>query len=205
MAMPTLSQNDWTVAKLHALPDDGNRYEIIDGVLYVTPSPAAPHQWVLMHLFNEIAPYARAIGITVLWSPADIQYSERTVVQPDLFAFSNSSDTAPRTWDDVQPLLLAVEVLSPSSRRRDRGVKRALFQAQGVPEYWVLDASRRQIERWRPASTAAEVLTTSLAWQPHPTHEPLIVDLVSFFRRVTGDGAIQAAYENGDARTDIGR
>ncbi len=193
MATPNLSQDDWTVAKLHALPDDGNRYEIIDGVLHVTPSPAAGHQWVLLKLYDEIAPYARAIGITILLSPADIKYSERTVVQPDLFAFSNPSDTAPRTWDDVQPLLLAVEVVSPSTRRRDRGVKRELFHAEGVPEYWVLDASRRQIERWRPASTAAEVLTASLAWQPHPTHEPLIVDLVSFFRRVTGDGRAPTA------------
>jgi Uma2 family endonuclease len=205
MAMPTLSQDDWTVAKLHALPDDGNRYEIIDGVLHVTPSPSFAHQGVIGELFLRLKPYAEPLGIGVMFSPADIQYSERTVVQPDLFAFRNPTNTAPRTWDDVQPLLLAVEVVSPSTQRRDRGVKRELFQAQGVPEYWVLDAFRRQIERWRPASTAAEVLTTSLAWQPNPTHEPLIVDLVSFFRRVTGDGAIPSARENDDARTDIGR
>ncbi len=205
MAMPILSQDDWTVAKLHALPDDGNRYEIIDGVLYVTPSPSFAHQGVIGELFLRLKPYAEPLGIGVMFSPADIQYSERTVVQPDLFAFRNPANTAPRSWHDVQPLLLAVEVVSPSSRRRDQGVKRELFQAHGVPEYWVLNASRRQIERWRPAASAAEVLTTSLLWQPHATREPLNVDLVSFFRRVTGDGAIPAAYENGDARTDIGR
>jgi Uma2 family endonuclease len=205
MAIPILSHDDWTVAQLHALPDDGNRYEIIDGVLYVTPSPAAPHQWVLMHLFNEIAPYARAIGVTVLWSPADIQYSERTVVQPDLFAFRNPTHTAPRTWADVQPLLLAVEAISPSSRRRDRGVKRRLFQAQRVPEYWVLDASRRTIERWRPDATAAEVLTTGLSWQPLPTHEPVLLDLVAFFTRVSADGVTRPPSENDDAGADMRR
>ena len=205
MAMPILSQDDWTIAKLHALPDDGNRYEIIDGVLHVTPSPAAGHQWVLMKLYDEIAPYARPLGITILWSPADIQYSERTVVQPDLFAFRNPTDAAPRTWADVHPLLLVVEVVSPSSRRRDRVIKRRLFQAQGVPEYWVLDASHGQIERWRPGSTVAEVLTTSLSWQPLATHAPLSVDLVAFFTRVSDDGVVRPPGECDDAGGDMRR
>jgi len=181
------TSHDWTVARLHALPDDGNRHEIIDGVLHVTPSPTSGHQWMLQELLLRLLPHARAIGLDVMLSPADIQYSERTVVQPDLFAFRNPSGTAPRSWADVQPLLLAVEIVSPSSRRRDRGVKRRLFQAQGVREYWVVDAARREIERSTPESEQVELLTVELIWQPDATSEPLVLDLREFFRRVTGD------------------
>jgi len=181
------TSHDWTIARLHALPDDGNRYEIIDGVLHVTPSPTSGHQWALRELFLRLLPYAEAIGISVLWSPADIQYSERTVVQPDLFAFRNSNGTAPRSWADVQPLLLAVEVVSPSSRRRDRGVKRRLFQTEGVQEYWVVDAARREIERTTPESEQVELLTVELSWQPDTTSPPLVLDLREFFWRVIGD------------------
>ena len=205
MAMPMLSQGDWTVAKLHALPDDGNRYEIIDGALYVTPSPSFAHQGVIGELFLRLMPYAEPRGIGVMFSPADIQYSERTVVQPDLFAFRNPTNTATRTWADVQPLLLAVEVISPSSRRRDRSVKRRLFQAQGVPEYWVIDAARRQIERWRPAANEAEVLTSSLSWHPLPAHEPLNLDLVAFFTRVAGERVHRPTREDGNASADTRR
>ena len=181
------TSHDWTVARLHALPDDGNRYEIIDGVLHVTPSPTSGHQWVLQELFLRLLPYARAIGLDVMMSPADIQYSELTVVQPDLFAFRNPTGTAPRSWADVQPLLLAVEVVSPSSRRRDLGVKRRLFQAEGVQEYWVVDSARREIERSTPESELVETLTVELIWQPDATSAPLVLDLREFFRRITGD------------------
>jgi len=188
MATPSIAtSHDWTVARLHALPDDGNRYEIIDGVLHVTPSPTSGHQWALGQLFARLLPYARQIGLDVMLSPADIQYSERTVVQPDLFAFRNPSDIAPRSWADVQPLLLAIEIVSPSSRRRDRGVKRRLFQTEGVQEYWVVDAARRAIERTTPESEQVEVLTVDLIWQPDATSAPLVLDLREFFRRVTGD------------------
>jgi len=181
------TSHDWTIARLHALPDDGNRYEIIDGVLHVTPSPTAGHQWVLRHLFARLLPYAEQIGLDVLFSPADIQYSERTVVQPDLFAFRNPNGTAPRSWANVQPLLLALEVVSPSSRPRDRGVKRRLFQTEGVQEYWVVDAARREIERTTPESAQVATLTVELSWQPDATSAPLVLDLREFFRRVNGD------------------
>ena len=181
------TSHDWTVARLHALPDDGNRYEIIDGVLHVTPSPTSGHQWALQELFLRLLPYARAIGLDVMMSPADLQYSERTVVQPDLFAFHNPTGTAPRSWTEVQPLLLAVEIVSPSSRRRDRGLKRQLFQTQGVREYWVVDAARREIERATPESEQVELLAVDLIWQPDATSARLVLDLREFFNRVAGD------------------
>ncbi len=187
MGMSSASQTDWTVDRLHDLPDDGNRYEIIDGVLYVTPSPRFLHQAALRDLSELLRPYAKARELDVMCLTADIRYSNRTLVQPDLFVYPRAPRKPIREWADVQPLQLVVEALSPSTRRRDRTVKRGLYQAQGVPEYWIVDIDARVIERWRPDSTVAEIFTTTVAWQPVAGHEPLHIDLTEYFRIVHGD------------------
>ncbi len=187
MGMSSAPQTDWTIERLHDLPEDGNRYEIIDGELFVTPSPRLVHGIAAFELAVILRPYARSMGMDVLLSPADIQYSERTVVQPDVFVFRRGPDRPMKDWADVQPLQLAIEVLSPSTSRRDRTVKRDLYQTQGVPEYWIVDIDARVIERWLPDSTVAELLTTSLAWQPVSVHAPLHIDLIEYFRSVHGD------------------
>ena len=87
MAMPSPTRSDWTVDELHRLPADGNRYEIVDGVLYGTPAPRALHQLVIGELYVLLKPYGKSMGQLVLLSPADVIFSERTLVQPDLFAF----------------------------------------------------------------------------------------------------------------------
>lgn len=176
--------DDWTVTRLHALPDDGNRYEIIDGVLYVTPSPGLLHQWALGVLYQTLLPYTGSVGIELLWSPADIQFSERTVVQPDLFAFERVPGKPVQDWRDVHPLVLVVEALSRSTRRRDRTTKRALYQAERIDEYWIVDTEARSIERWRPDASAAEMVSGWLDWQPKAAHDPLRIDVAAYFRRV---------------------
>ena len=91
-----------------------------------------------------------------------------------------------REWAEVTTLLLAIEVLSPSSRTRDRVIKRRLLQRVAVPEYWVVDLSRRLVERWRPDDRHAEVVASSLVWHPPGPNEPLTIDLVSLFAVVCG-------------------
>jgi Uma2 family endonuclease len=184
MAMPSVSDNDWTVEKLHALPDDGNRYEIIDGALFVTPAPRLIHQWALKVLYDLLSPYASAHALGVLNLDADIEYSPRTLVQPDLFVFPRVPGRPIREWAEVQPLQLVVEALSPSTRRRDRTVKRALYQAQGIPEYWIVDLDARAIERWRQDSSVADVCTATLVWQPLPAEAPLLIDVAAYFQQV---------------------
>ena len=186
MATRPAVHDDWTVDRWHALPNDGNRYELIDGVLYVTPSPAVPHQWALSLLFQILSTYARQVGLGVMWSPADIQYSERTVVQPDIFAFVHPPATPVRNWADVHPLVLVVEALSRSTRRRDRTIKRDLYQAQRIDEYWIVDTDARNIERWRPDAVDAEIAREWLIWHPVSAHDPLRIDVSDFFRRVLG-------------------
>ena len=187
MAMPSQVRTDWTVAELQQLPDDGNRYEIIDGVLYVTPSPRALHQVVLGDLYSLLKPYGKAAGLFVFLSPADVTFSIDTLVQPDLFAFPTPQSFAGFSYTDISQLDLAIEILSPSTARVDRSIKRRLYQKQGVTEYWIVDADTRSIERWRPASVEAERITDALMWQPRPEHAALSIDLPALFRDAIGE------------------
>lgn len=187
MSMATASPTHWTVDMVHALPDDRNRYEVIDGELFVTPAPILPHQRAVLQLALWLDPYVRSHGIgEVIASPADVEFGRDTLVQPDLFVMPLGSGPLPRTWKEIGRLLLAVEVLSPSSARADRRVKRRLYQRQSVPEYWIIDVNARVIERWRPGDERPEILSERLAWQPDPNVAPLEVDLEVYFGKVCG-------------------
>ena len=187
MAMPA-QHTDWTVEMVRALPDDGNRYEVIDGELFVTPAPSVFHQRAVRELLLLIAPYVRAHRIgEALMAPADvIVYGPRKFVQPDLFVVPFVNDTPMRAWTEVGRLLLTVEVLSPSTERTDRGRKRILYKEKGVPEYWIVDTDERRVERRRLDNLPAEILTESLEWQPDPDVPPLVIDLPAYFDRVHG-------------------
>jgi len=184
MGMP-LPIADWTVERVLALPADGNRYEAVDGQLLVTPAPSLFHQVVVLALYERLAPFVRAhrIGRVVL-SPADIELDRRTLVQPDLFVTPLVEGRHPRTWQEVRSLLLAVEVLSPSSARADRQIKRRRYQRYGVPEYWIVDLDARLVERWRPADERPEILAERLEWQPATVVPPLPVDLPQLFAEI---------------------
>lgn len=141
--MPTTAHADTrlTYADFLLFPDDGKRHEIIDGVHYVTPSPARRHQRVLLDLVYEVERYLRkhpGVG-EVFLSPFDVVLSNWDVVEPDLLiVLENQRDIL--TEANVQgPPAIVVEVLSPSTRRRDHTVKRKLFERAGVLEYWMVD------------------------------------------------------------------
>jgi Uma2 family endonuclease len=172
----------WTVDDLAGMPDDGQRYEVIDGELFVTPSPALRHQDAIIALALLIASYLKiqAIGHLVI-APADITFSRHRGVQPDLFVAPLVNGRRPKQLTDIRDLLLAVEVLSPSSARADRVVKRAMYRDQGVAEYWVVDLDARAVERSTPADARVEVATESLVWHPAGATAPLIIDLKRYF------------------------
>jgi hypothetical protein len=89
---------DWTVERVLKLPDDGNRYEAVDGQLLVTPAPSPLHQLAVQALYERLAPFVRAHRIgRVLLSPADIEFDERTLVQPDLFVAPLVEGRQPRS------------------------------------------------------------------------------------------------------------
>lgn len=188
MGMPATAPKEWTYEMLESLPDDGNRYEIIDGELLVTPAPAWSHQDVLWNLCAVFDPYLRQFPFWHgLFAPADVVFDARNVVEPDLFVVPLVNGRKPRTLKEAGALLLAVEVLSPSSHRTDRTKKRLLYQRFEVPEYWIVDSEGRLIERWRPRDERPEIVTEVIEWRPSPDHPALRIDLVDFFARVHGE------------------
>lgn len=166
---------------VRALPDDGNRYETVRGELLVTPAPRLVHQRVVHRLATALETYVRAHPVgEVLASPADISWGPDILVQPDLFVAS-LAETRTGDWSRVQTLLLAIEVLSPSTTRADRFTKRRLFQEVGVPLYWIVDPDLRQAEVWMPAAAFPAVERESLVWHPGGAAVPLTLRLDELF------------------------
>lgn len=134
----------FTPRDLETMPDDGRRYELVDGTLIVTPAPSRTHQYVvscLMSLLDRAAP----AGHTVLCAPVDVVIGDRTVLQPDLLVVRTEEFKDPGR--PVRPLLV-VEVLSPSTRRVDTTLKRSSYEAAGCPAYWVVDPDGPSLTVW---------------------------------------------------------
>ncbi|MDP9183421.1 MAG: Uma2 family endonuclease [Actinomycetota bacterium] len=133
--MTTLPLRPLTRADLEEMPDDGHRYELIDGVLIVSPGPRLGHQRVVGNLHLSLRAGCPA-ELQVILAPFAVALADDTEVQPDLIV-------APRSQFTEKELpgapLLAVEVLSPSTRRVDLLLKRDRLQAAGVPSYWLVD------------------------------------------------------------------
>ena len=172
-----------TLAELQALPDDGYRYELIDGVLFVTPSPTYGHQGILGRLFFLLYPYARDAGCDAYLAAADVTFGPATCVQPDLFVIPRRVDgRRAERFEDVGRLLLAVEVSSPSSSDTDRRQKRDLYMREGVPAYWVVDAGTQSVEVWRPGLKAPDIERERLELRLPGAAAPLVIHLPDLFR-----------------------
>jgi Uma2 family endonuclease len=140
----------YTYEDLAAFPDDGLRREIIDGELYVSPSPALPHQVVIGNLYFLIRSHlvSHPAGRIVL-APFDVVFSKFDVVEPDLLFVSHARDEVLTTkYVDGSPDLV-VEVLSSSSRRTDEITKRRLYERFDVLEYWIIDSEVETVKVYR--------------------------------------------------------
>lgn len=186
MGMPAREKQSWTAREVRdliaAAPLATPRYELVDGELLVTPSPAPPHQLAVRHILFELALYLREQPVAeVLTSPSDIEVEPDQVTQPDIFVLSNLElDRVVRDGFPAYELLVAIEVISPSSARYDRVTKRALYHRR-VAEYWIVDVDARVIERWRRGHDHPEILTTRLDWTPEGATRPFTLDLPSLF------------------------
>ncbi|MEQ1694113.1 MAG: Uma2 family endonuclease [Gemmatimonas sp.] len=188
MGMPIAKDRVWTVEDVWALPNDPHhRYEVVDGELLVSPSPRLSHQVAVVALVGLLDDYARAhrIGIAVS-APSDVVLDPKTIVQPDVYVLPlvNGRRVAD---DDPKPVpLLAVEVLSPSTARFDRLVKRLRYQRAGI-EYWVVDLDARLVEHWTPDAARPQICGTALEWWPLGAAARLTIDLVAMFQEIGGD------------------
>lgn len=184
MAMPVVARTDWTVEMLDALPDDGRRYELIDGELFVTPAPADVHQYVLVELCARFHAYLSGTSVArVVVSPADVRCGDRTRnrVQPDVFVVRTVDGVRPSYPFAMSDLLVAIDIASPGNPRYDYHTKRLLFLQNGVPEYWVVDPDARNISRWRESDAPGEVLSQTITWHPAVMAGPLEIDIGALF------------------------
>jgi Uma2 family endonuclease len=175
----------YTADMVRALPDDGNRYEVVHGELLVTPAPRLWHQEIVGRIFLALRAYIdrEASGLHVLASPADISWSDDTLVQPDLFVVP-VAEARTLDWMRVKDLQLVVEVLSPFSKRTDRFTKRRLYQERRIPVYWVVDCDERLVEVWTPEAAFPVVERERLIWQPRGARPDFTLELEELFRPI---------------------
>jgi Uma2 family endonuclease len=190
MAMPAHAPHrPWTEEEFYAARDaapPGERWELVDGEVLVTPSPHWLHQRIVGRLYVLLDAYVRPRGFgEVFASPLDVKLQPGLVLQPDLLVVP--SGELRRRSDTVKRLLLAAEVVSPSSARYDRVTKRPHYQRNRVSEYWIVDDMSRTIERWTPDDDRPELLAEQLTWHPSGVSEPFGLDIVQFFKDVAAE------------------
>jgi Uma2 family endonuclease len=175
-----LETRPWTRADLDRLPDDGNRYEVLNGELLVTPPPSEGHQEIVHWLNAQLTPFLVTYRLGRVQFPRSVVIIDEEQVEPDMMV----RPFAPlRGWANAPTPLLVVEVLSKSTRRRDLKTKRDFYLRSGVGEYWVVDRAARTLIRITP--TGSETVTETLTWAPRGTPATLEIDVAAMFREIS--------------------
>ena len=169
----------WTLGELHSLPDDGNKYEVVRGELFVTPAPMPTHETVCMRLRRILDRYVEAENLGAVYTPRAVLQFEDSEVEPDLMVRrEHVGDSS--TWSSAPLPSLIVEVLSPTTTRRDRIQKRDLYTDAGVGEYWLVDAERRVFTVIRKEREDL-VVTDEMTWHPTGASRPLAFAVAQVF------------------------
>lgn len=184
MGMPAPLPPITTIDELLALPDDGLRHELLDGMHVVTPAPRPLHQAAVAELIVELSRFVVRDACQLLPAPADIVLGPKTLVQPDLFVVRLPAGKALDRWEQAGVPVIAIEILSPATAPRDRGAKRRIYQRAGVAQYWIVDLDARLVERWLPDDERPEVLHRTLGFDL-PGCATGSVDLHALFERLT--------------------
>jgi Uma2 family endonuclease len=181
MALPTRA---WTLAELDRLPDDGNKYELVDGALFVTPAPSPAHEQLVSVLLAILVPYVQTQQLGRVHTPRAVVRTDDSEVEPDLMV-RPASLSLPTTWAEMPTPLLVVEVLSHTTHRRDEQQKRAFYQRISVAEYWMVDRWSRTIRVVR-RDGADRVEDSVLEWQPVGASKAMRMDVAVYFDEALG-------------------
>jgi Uma2 family endonuclease len=158
-----------TYADYEQFPDDGLRHEIIEGEHYVSPSPSTRHQRILLNLSYLMQSYLQAHPVgEIFFAPYDVLLSEFNILVPDLIYISNERSELITAKNLQGSPDLVVEILSPSTRSRDKRLKRDVYERTGVGEYWVVDPAGDVVEVYRRSADEAESGTSLTAETFHP-------------------------------------
>ncbi len=145
--VPGPKQGQWTYADYTTIPEDGQRYEIVNGVLYMAPSPSLGHQGIAGEIFAYLRNFVQMTGLgRVFVAPADVELSYKTVVQPDVFVVLNEHLGRMAGSRLIGAPDLVVEVASPSTARHDLREKQDAYTRAGVSEYWIVTPGEQVVE-----------------------------------------------------------
>ncbi len=145
--VPGPKQGDWTYNHYAALPEDGQRYEIVDGVLFMAPSPGKWHQNAIGEIFSYLRTYIKLTGLgQVYMAPFDVLLAPNTIVQPDVMVVLKANLDKIKDTQVVGAPDLVIEVASPGTSTYDRSKKYAAYARAGVSEYWIVDPIAHTIE-----------------------------------------------------------
>ena len=155
-----------TYQDLQSIPWEVRRHEILDGKLYVTPSPRIAHQKVVVNLSSMMTALARGHTLGDVIPNVSVHVHDELVFEPDLTFVQKDrlSIADPKSHVHGVPDL-AIEILSPSNRSYDRNLKRRHYMECGLPELWLVDIDTRSIEVWRPGAERPELVRDSITWR----------------------------------------
>ena len=169
----------YTVEDLERFPDDGNRYELLDGVLLVTPAPNAEHQLIAAMLIARLLVAVEPLGVARVVGPGAIACPPRTQLEPDVLVYPRRFPRG-TPWSQITEHWLAVEIYSPSSRIYDREFKRAAYVNLGVREIWLVDADAQTVEVCRAIGTS-QVVRDRVTWAVPETDHHVVIELAGLF------------------------
>ena len=197
MSQPPARPYAWTYAEYARFPDDGNRYEVMDGEILVTPAPSPQHQRIAFVLAMKLEQYVERQQLGVILPEVDLLFATGQFLRPDLLfvpveAFSGITDRGM----ELAPGLI-VEILSPTSSSIDRVMKPRRYADFGVPEYWVVDPEARAAWLWRFAagSDSAERVTDRITWRPPGATESFALELTDLWSKLLVQSDSQDPHE----------
>lgn len=183
------TQRRWTAREVRRLiaesPSSTPRYELVDGELLVTPSPTPAHQRAVVLLVHALHEYLlrNPLG-DVYVSPSDVELEGEAITQPDIYVVPpHESQRILGGTLPVREVMVAAEVLSPSSGRHDRVIKRRVY-GRHLQEYWIVDLDARLFERWRLHAEQPEIIISTLEWVPAGADDPFRLDVPKYFAAV---------------------
>jgi Uma2 family endonuclease len=184
MAMPATVPR-YTLQDLNSFPDDGNRYELVDGILLVTPAPLLPHDVVVMRLIRTLILYFGPEPAAWASGHGVVEVAPNVHMEPDVLVIPGT--TLPESWLEIRNWWLAVEVSGRGSRIYDREFKRPAYLTAGVREVWRADLKERCVFVATQALPGERREEERVVWHPPEMPEPLVVDVNALFEGVHGD------------------
>ena len=178
MLLPQITLPRYTIADLDAFPADGQRYELLQGFLLVTPGPGAPHQVAAMRLSAGLFTYLDTLAFVT--GPGVVEREPDIHLEPDVLVFPRPLPPSQK-WKDLSGHWLAVEVYSRGSRRYDHDYKRDAYLALGVREVWLVDVAERVVLVSRAEGVRDERVTETLRWHPVEMATEFALSLDRFF------------------------